>query len=91
MEHETLDKDEVGKVIKGEPIRGIVEVLEEVAAEPSRTSGALKPTADKPEGEDFRCSLRRLADDSSHSQIMSLESKVDHAHSSTTRRCEAGR
>ncbi|KAF9264692.1 ATP-dependent peptidase [Marasmius fiardii PR-910] len=41
VEHETLDKDEVSKVIKGEAIRGIVEVLEEVSAEtaaPSETS-----------------------------------------------------
>jgi ATP-dependent metalloprotease len=29
MEHETLDSDEVRKVIKGEPIRNIVEVLKE--------------------------------------------------------------
>ncbi|KAL0581752.1 i-AAA protease yme1 [Marasmius crinis-equi] len=35
VEHETLDKDELSKVIKGEPIRGIVEVLEEASAEAS--------------------------------------------------------
>ncbi|KAF8894613.1 ATP-dependent peptidase [Infundibulicybe gibba] len=29
VEHETLDSDEVRKVVKGEPIRGITEVLEE--------------------------------------------------------------
>lgn len=29
MEHETLDLEEVKKVIKGEPIRTITEILEE--------------------------------------------------------------
>jgi ATP-dependent metalloprotease len=29
VEHETLDSDEVKRVIKGEPIRNITEVLEE--------------------------------------------------------------
>lgn len=35
VEHETLDSDEVRKVIKGEPIRNIVEILAEDLAQAS--------------------------------------------------------
>ncbi|KAG7092446.1 hypothetical protein E1B28_008800 [Marasmius oreades] len=43
VEHETLDKDEVSKVVKGESIRGIVEVLEEVSAETATPSESFRP------------------------------------------------
>lgn len=54
VEHETLDSDEVRKVIKGEKIRGITEVLEEElkaqkeqkAAEAAKASQA--PSIPKP-------------------------------------------
>ncbi|KAJ8078767.1 i-AAA protease yme1 [Marasmius tenuissimus] len=44
VEHETLDREEVSKVIKGEPIRGIAEVLEEASTETSTPSELSSPT-----------------------------------------------
>jgi ATP-dependent metalloprotease len=35
VEHETLDADEVKKVIKGEPIRNITQVLEDELSRPN--------------------------------------------------------
>jgi len=45
VEHETLDREEVSKVIKGEPIRGIAEVLEEASTEASTPSELSSPTS----------------------------------------------
>ena len=38
VEHETLDAEEVKKVVKGEPIRTITEVLEEELSKPTASS-----------------------------------------------------
>lgn len=45
VEHETLDSDEVKKVIKGEPIRNITDVLNEELSNMSAGAGAHMPAS----------------------------------------------
>ena len=48
MEYETLDGDEVKKVIKGEPIRGLNEVLDEKIHEAEEADASYVPPSPSP-------------------------------------------